>query len=105
MNFVVNSEELKLQKSSNYKLIDINGEVDDKRRKKYLNFIPHYLYFFDYKFDQREVEYDSLFKVNDKAVLMLVPLNEENPSMFQRKIEMDFLEYTNSLQDFYRKPE
>jgi len=91
--------------NADYQLIDINGEVDRKRRKKYLNFIPHYLYFFDYKFDQREVEYDSLFKVNDKAVLMLVPLNAKNPVMFQRKIEMDFLEYTHSLNDFYRKPE
>ncbi|MEO1715380.1 MAG: transglutaminase domain-containing protein, partial [Bacteroidota bacterium] len=90
---------------ADFKLIDANGEVDEGRRKKYLNFIPHYLYFFDFKFDQREMPYDSLYKVNDKGLLMLVPLNVQKPTVFQRKYDMDYLEYTNSLGDFYQKPE
>lgn len=91
--------------NANFKLIDANGEVDEVRREKYLNFIPHYLYFFDFKFDQREMPYDSLYKVNDKGLLMLVPLNVPNPTVFQRKSKLDYLEYTHSLGDFYRKPE
>ncbi|MEM9052890.1 MAG: hypothetical protein AAGC47_12630 [Bacteroidota bacterium] len=99
----VEIQEAILQKK-HYKLIDLNGEVNDKRKKKYVKFIPHYLYFFDYKFDQRELPYDSLFKVNDNGLLMLVPLGAKNPTVFQRKYEMDYFEYTNSLSDFYRKP-
>ena len=106
-NIPLNAVELQnaIIQGSDFRLTDSNGEISSKRRKKYLNFISHYLYYFDYKFDQREIEYDSLFKVNDKAVLMLVPLGAKNPSIFQRKYEMDFLEYTHSLNDFYRKPE
>lgn len=88
----------------NFKLVDINGEVSAKRRKSYLRFIAKYLYYFDFKFDQREVAYDSLFKVNDKTVLMLVPDDAKKPTVFQKKFDMTYLEYTNSLNDFYRTP-
>ncbi|MEM9921346.1 MAG: hypothetical protein AAF990_24815 [Bacteroidota bacterium] len=91
--------------NADFQLVDSKGEVSPKRRKKYLNFVSHYLYYFDYKFDQREIAYDSLFKVNDHAVLMLVPIGAKSPSVFQRKYEMDFVEYTHSLNDFYRRPE
>tara|TARA_R110002096_G_scaffold387403_4_gene581579 strand:- start:12135 stop:12983 length:849 start_codon:yes stop_codon:yes gene_type:complete len=87
-----------------FKLIDLNGEVSAKRRKKYLNFISEYLYYFDFKFDQREVVYDSLFKVNDKTVLMLVPDGAKKPTKFQLKFDLNYVTYTNSLADFYRKP-
>lgn len=87
-----------------FKLVDFNGEVDEKKHKKYLGFVSKYLFYFDYKFDQREVVYDSLLKVNNKAVLMLVPNGAKKPVKFQRKFEMDYLEYTSSLKDFYRKP-
>lgn len=106
-NIPLNAVELQaaIIQDADFKLIDLNGEINAKRRKKYLQFIPHYLYYFDYKFDQRELVYDSLLKINDKAVLMLVPLDAKKPTIFQRKQEMDFLEYTKSLNDFYRRPE
>lgn len=88
----------------NFKLVDIDGEVNPELKKAYLNFIPHYLYYFDYAFDQREVKYDELFKVNDKGYLMLVPLGAKQPTVFQRKWPMNYFVYTNSLNDFYRKP-
>ena len=88
-----------------FKLVDLNGEVDIKHAKKYMKFIPPYLYYFDFKFDQRELPYENLIKVNDNGLLMLVPVGAKNPTIFQRKIKMDYYEYTNSLNDFYRKPE
>ena len=89
----------------NFKLVNIEGEVTLELKKAYMNFIPHYLYYFDYAFDQREVAYDDLFKVNDKGYLMLVPLGAKKPTVFQRNWPMNYYEYTNSLNDFYRKPE
>ncbi|MFN4000395.1 transglutaminase domain-containing protein [Algoriphagus sp.] len=88
----------------NFQLVDSKGEVDDKTRKKYMNFIPHYLYYFDYKFDQRELPYDSLLKINENGYLMLVPLGTKPPNKFQKRHELDYFEYTNSLKDFYKKP-
>lgn len=87
-----------------FKLMDADGEVSTRRRKKYLNFIPHYLYYFDLQFDQREVAYPRLFKVNEKASLMLVPNGARKPVVFQRKFELNDILYTSSLMDFYRKP-
>jgi len=89
---------------ADYKLMDIHGEISQARHEKYIKFIPHYLYYFDFKFDQREVGYKDMVKVNDKAILMLVPKQAHKPKVFQRKSSMDYLEYTHSLNDFYRKP-
>lgn len=88
-----------------FKLVNFYGEVDNMTRKNFLRFIPSYLYYFDFRFDQREVVYDSLYKVNNKIVLMLVPKGAKRPDTFQIKNKMNYLEYTNSLNDFYRKPE
>lgn len=90
--------------SKDFDLIDVNGKVDDKRRTKYLSFISKYLYFLDFRFDQREIPYEQLTTVNDKTALMLVPVGTENPKVFQRKIDMGHLVYTTNLNDFYRKP-
>jgi hypothetical protein len=86
-------------------LIDVNGPVIGKRRAEYLDFIAKYLYFFDCKFDQREVPYDSLWKYGAKAVLMLVPIGAKPPVRFQRGDTLDYLEPTNALGDIYRAPE
>ncbi len=86
------------------KLIDVNGAVGAKRTKKYLKFVSKYLYFFDFRFDQRYLPYEQLTKVGDKQALMLVPLGAKNPTVFQRKVEMDHLVYTNNLIDFYSEP-
>lgn len=93
-----------IQQQETISFVDGQGEIDKSRRKKYLKFLPHYLYYFDYKFDQRDLPYAQLVKVNGKGVLMLVPQGAAKPTIFQRKHPMDYLHYTNSLADFYRKP-
>lgn len=93
-----------IAQNKDFKLVDIDGDVSNKRQKQYLRFISDYLYYFDFRFDQRGVEYDSLVKVNDKIVLMLVPDGAKKPVKFQRQFDMNYLEYTSSLKDFYRKP-
>jgi hypothetical protein len=87
-----------------FKLVDVDGVVSEERKNSYMKFLPHYLYYFDFKFDQREIPYDSLYKVNDKSFLMLLPLGAKVPTVFQRKFKMDYFEYTTNINDFYRKP-
>lgn len=89
----------------NFKLIDSNGEVSEKRRDKYLKFVSKYLYYFDFMFDQRNLPIDETVTVNEKEALMLVPLGAENPDVFQRKYPMDYYLYTNNRNDFYLKPD
>lgn len=93
-----------LVENQDLKLIDMKGEVSQQRQKEYIKFISPYLYYLDFKFDQRELPFDSLYKVNGKAVLMLVPVGAKKPIKFQRETTMDYLIYTNSLKDFYRIP-
>lgn len=80
-----------------FELTNIAGEVDAATRKKYLRFIPHYLYYFDMKFDQRDLPYDSLLLIDGKMLLMLVPLGEDGPKVFQRKYPLDYVLHTHSL--------
>lgn len=93
-----------IAENKNFKLVDINGEVSAKRSRQYLRFITDYLFYFDFRFDQREIKYDSLFKVDDKIVLLLVPDEAKKPMKFQRKYDLNYAQYTHSLNDFYRKP-
>lgn len=90
--------------NKDYKLVDADGTISEDRKKNYMKFLPPYLFYFDFLFDQREIPYDSLYKVNDKGVLMLVPVGAKKPTVFQRKFEMDFVEYTTNINDFYKKP-
>jgi hypothetical protein len=90
--------------NKNYKLIDINGEVSMKRRKSYLSFIFDYLYYIDTKFDNRNVPSNERMLYEGKASLMLVPLGAKKPSIFQIKYPLDNMVYTNSINDFYQKP-
>ena len=60
---------------------------------------------FDCAFDQRESVMNERNKVNGKRNLMLVPLGTENPtSMLKWNAKIDYCEYTNSISDFYAKP-
>lgn len=93
-----------IAQNKNFYFLDINGQVSTKRTKQYLKFITDYLYYFDFRFDQREVAYQDLHKVNDKIVLMLVPLTAKIPTVFQRKYDLNYAIYTNNINDFYRKP-
>lgn len=93
-----------IAKNENFKLTDINGDVSEKRSRQYLRFITEYLFYFDFRFDQREIKYDSLFKVGGKIVLLLLPDGAKKPTKFQRKSDLNYAQYTHSLNDFYRKP-
>jgi hypothetical protein len=86
------------------KLVDLYGEVEKNRKKMYMSFIPHYLYYFDYTFDQRVIEYKKLVRIEDKVNLMLVPLGAKEPKVFQKKWPLTDYEYTSSITDFYSKP-
>lgn len=93
-----------ISENKNYKLIDINGEVSMKRRKSYLSFIFDYLYYIDTKFDNRNVPSNERILYEGKSSLMLVPLGAKKPSIFQIKYPLDYMVYTNSINDFYQKP-
>lgn len=90
-----------IRSDADFKLVNSTGEVDEKTRKKYLRFIPHYLYYFDVRFDQRMVGFKEATQVDGFAYLMLVPLNADEPAVFQRKYPLDYLMYTRHLDDFY----
>ena len=72
----------------------------------YTNFVQPYLFYFDCSFDQRESVMTERNKVNGKKSLMLVPLGTENPtSMLVWNSKINYCEYTNSISDFYAKPD
>ena len=93
-----------VQKKS-FKFINLQGDFSAKERKDYMGFIPHYLYYFDISFDEKHLRRKDKFTVNGKTSLFLVPNGAKNPSVFQRKYPIDYGEYTNSIADFYVKPE
>ncbi|MEA5403619.1 transglutaminase domain-containing protein [Arcicella sp. DC2W] len=78
------------------------GNVD---KMSYISFVQPYLYYFDCSFDQREAVITERNRVNNKRSLMLVPLATENPTfMLVWNSKIDYCEYTNSINDFYAKP-
>lgn len=78
------------------------GKID---KMLYIDFIQPYLFYFDCSFDQREDVMTERNSVNGKRNLMLVPLATENPTfMLVWKSKIDYCEYTNSINDFYAKP-
>ena len=87
-----------------YKLIDVNGEVSKLRTKMYIKFVFDYLYYIDARFDNRNDPVDQRVVYESKSTLMLVPLGVKNPTVFQIKYPMDNIFYTNSVNDFYHKP-
>jgi hypothetical protein len=79
------------------------GTVD---KMAYINFVQPYLFYFDCSFDQREDVIATRNTVDGKRSLMLVPLGAENPtSMMVWDAKVDYCVYTNSINDFYAKPE
>ena len=80
--------------------------LDKIDKMNYTNFIQECLFYFDCYFDQRESVITERNKVNGKRSLMLVPLGTENPtSMLVFNSKIDYCEYTNSITDFYAKPD
>ena len=93
-----------ISENKKYKLIDINGEVSEKRRKSYVSFLFDYLYYIDARFDNRYIPSNERILYEGKSSLMLVPLGAKKPSIFQIKYPLDYMAYTNSINDFYQKP-
>lgn len=107
-NVPLNAVELKhaiQMNRSAVKIVSLNRIASEKERDNYLNFVSKYLFYFDINFDNRIGTVDPRLKINGKNKLMLVPLNQKNPTIFQRKYPIDYCEYSNSYQDFYRTPE
>jgi len=107
-NVPLNAVELKhaiQMNRSAVKIVSLNRIASEKERDNYLNFVSKYLFYFDINFDNRIGTVDPRLKINGKNKLMLVPLNQKNPTIFQRKYPIDYCEYSNSDQDFYRTPE
>jgi hypothetical protein len=105
-NIPLNAVELQqaIAENKNYQLIDLNGEVSKKRRKKYQSFIFDYLYFIDAKFDNRNLAVNEKLTYEGKSGLMLVPVGAKNPTVFQIKYPLDYVVYTSSVKDFYQTP-
>jgi hypothetical protein len=84
-----------------FKFVHLGGDLTAKETKKYMDFIPHYLYYFDVSFDNRVVAASEKLTINGQSGLMLVPVKAKNPTVFQRKFPMGDYIYTNSIADFY----
>ena len=87
-----------------FKFINLKGDFTAKETKKYMNFIPEYLYYFTTSFDVRLINKEDRYKIENKTHLLLVPIGAKNPVIFQRRYPWDYFIYTNSQADFYRKP-
>jgi hypothetical protein len=104
-NVPLNAVELQNAIRTNFAELEFRslGQVD---KMNYIYFVQPYLYFFDCSFDQRESVIKDRNKVNGKRSLMLVPLSSDNPNyMMVWDTKIDYCEYTNSVTDFYAKPE
>ena len=102
-NIPLNAVELQNAIRTNFNNLEFRslGKID---KMNYTNFIQEYLFYFDCYFDQRESVMTERNKVNGKRGLMLVPLGAENPTfMLVWNLKID-CEYTNSISDFYAKP-
>jgi hypothetical protein len=86
-------------------LINSKGEISKKERKQYLQFIPHYLYFFDIPFDnRRNSSQQDRHTYKGKDLLMLVPKGAKQPTIFQKRFDIGNVHYTSSIADFYKPP-
>ncbi len=81
-------------------LRNIHGNFDKKVALAKINWVAKYLFYFDVSFDSSEKKTSC----NEKSRLMLVPINEKNPTVFQIEDKMDHLIYTHNIKDFYKKP-
>ena len=70
-------------------------------KQEYLGWITPYLYFFDIETDNRESY--GLEKRRQREGLMLTPLDEKCPSIFQRTMPMNYV-CTHSMKAFYEPP-
>jgi len=81
-------------------LRNVNGKLDKKKSYKQIDWVAKYLFYFNVRFDSS----DKRTKCNGKSSIMLVPLNEKNPAIFQIDYKINYCVYTNNIKDFYKKP-
>ena len=73
-------------------------------KKRYVNFVYDYLFYFDTSLDNRYEE-EKRYKIDGKRSIMLVPLGAKNLSHINFwNMDVNYCIYTNSLKDFYAKP-
>lgn len=88
----------------NIELMNINGKLSAVNSEHYLKWIGKYLFYFDVLFDQRIGNEPNYEKINGKSKMMLVPIGEKEPIIFQRNGKINYCIYTNSVKDLYRQP-
>lgn len=86
-----------------YKLIDCYGEKTEKEMVKYLSFIPHRLFYFITRVDQRELGNGSC-TASGKRHVMLLPNERDAPPYFQRDLLLEDHYVLRASSDFYRPP-
>ena len=85
-----------------FELLSLSSEKTTK--KNYFNFIYDYLYYFDTTLDNR-YEKSKKHMIDGKRSIMLVPLGAENLTHIDFwNMDVDYCVYTNSISDFYAKP-
>lgn len=86
-----------------YKLLDRYGEKSEKEVVKYLSFIPHRLFYFVTRVDQRPVGSGSC-TASGKRYVMLLPNERDAPPYFQRDLLLEDHHVLRASSDFYRSP-
>lgn len=80
------------------------GPLSKEDSASYIKWIGKYLFYFDILFDQKTLDSEKFMRINGMSKLTLVPAGHKEPRIFQRSSKINYSYYTNSLNDFYRKP-
>jgi hypothetical protein len=99
----LNAVEFQKAITNNYHDIKLKSSLNIPKRQ-YIEWIYPYLFYFDVSLDNREGTDINKKSFNGKSRLMLVPKDAENPEVFQIKYPINNCLYTNSMKDFYGKP-
>ena len=103
-NVPLNAVEFQNAIANNYEDLEIRS-LSGTSKASYVTWVAPYLYYFDVRFDNREVLGAERATFNSKQSLMLMPVGAKVPKVFQGKFPMDYLEYTTCLVDFYQAPQ
>ncbi len=102
-NTPLNAVEFQKAITENYKDLKIMS-LSNVSKRRYVEWIYPYLYYFDINFDNREKAMINPYSIKGKRSLMLVPAGAKNPEVFQIKYKLDHFIYTNSFKEFYSSP-
>lgn len=86
------------------KLVNKHGELSKEEAERYIKWIGKYLFYFDILFDQQTLDAGEFKTIKGMTKLTLVPVGYKEPRIFQRHSKINYSFYSNSLNDFYRKP-